>query len=136
MMARKVLFICVLIIPLILGMVIIPNIARAEDEDSYGFDTADIQYENSPVNKLGRGLINTATCWAEIPGEVARVSNETNPAIGFTLGVVQGTINTLIRGAMGIVDTLTFFAPPYDKPMMKPEYALVSADENIKNYLW
>jgi putative exosortase-associated protein (TIGR04073 family) len=135
-MVRKALIICVLIIPLLLGTGVYLNVARAEDEESSSFDTADIQYQNSPVNKLGRGLVNTATCWAEIPGEFARVSNETNPAIGLTLGFAQGTINAIIRGAVGILDTLTFFAPPYDKPLMQPEYALVSADENLREYLW
>jgi len=31
---------------------------------------------------------------------------------------------------------VTFFAPPYDKPLMEPEYAMKEADDNIKDYLW
>jgi putative exosortase-associated protein (TIGR04073 family) len=114
----------------------IKAVYAADEELAFEFDTADINYQNTPVNKFGRGVVNTATCWAEIPGEFFRVSNQSDPSIGLTLGVMQGTINAILRGAVGIFDTLTFFIPPYNKPEMKPEYALQSADKSFREYLW
>lgn len=111
---------------------------RDMDNDCiYGEIDADtINYENTALNKLGRGVINTATAWAEIPAEVCKVSRERDPFLGATLGVVEGTITGVIRGVSGLIDAFTFFMPPYDKPMMKPEYALNHADEQFKEYLW
>jgi putative exosortase-associated protein (TIGR04073 family) len=110
--------------------------AEEASDDGAWVDSRTIDYTNSAVNKLGRGIINTATCWAEIPGQIAEVSRKQDPVIGWTLGLVEGTCTALVRGVTGIVDILTFAAPPYDKPNMKPEYALTSADEKIKKYLW
>ena len=136
-MVRKVFIICLFVLPLVLGMSICIKAALAEgSEPAFQIDLSNIEYDNSPANKLGRGLINTATCWAEVPGEVARVSKEKDPLIGFTLGLAQGVMNTIIRGAVGIYDTLTCVIPPYNKPELQPEYALQSADESFREYLW
>jgi putative exosortase-associated protein (TIGR04073 family) len=67
---------------------------------------------------------------------VAEVSGETNPAIGFTLGAVEGTITGLVRGVTGIFDTLTCIFPPYDEPVMQPEYAMEGADAKMQEYFW
>ena len=99
-------------------------------------DRDEINYQNSPVNKLGRGAVNTVTCWAEIPSEVIRVTQEKDPLAGATLGLVEGTLTGIVRGITGIADMLTFFAPPYDKPYMKPEYPLVGLAKKMKEYLW
>ncbi|MDD4953429.1 MAG: exosortase system-associated protein, TIGR04073 family [Candidatus Omnitrophica bacterium] len=96
----------------------------------------DIAYENSPINKLGRGTINTATCWAEVPARVFEVSNRHDPLTGFTLGTVEGVFTGIFRGLTGIFDAVTFIIPPYDEPIMQPEYALTRADREIKEYLW
>lgn len=96
----------------------------------------DFDYTKSPANKLGRGLVNTATCWTEIPGEMARISNKTDPLVGGTVGLLQGTFLALVRGVTGLYDTLTFVIPPYDKPVMEPEYGIKKADKEFKEYLW
>jgi len=111
------------------------------DADQYDLDDGvinveTINYENSPLGKLGRGLINMATCWAEIPASMLRVSKKDDPAVGASLGTAEGVCNTMLRGATGIFDTVTFVVPSYDKPVMKPEYALTSADKAFKEYLW
>ena len=109
----------------------------AEDKEGGGlFDEQNFQYQKSPVNKLGRGLINTATCWAEIPGQIAKISKERDPLVGTTMGLLQGTFLALVRGATGIYDMLTCVISPYDKPIMEPEYAVVEADKNFKEYFW
>jgi len=136
-MVKKVIIICLLLMPLVFLLGMGRGAVWAQgDKPGFSIDTKEINYMNSPVNKLGRGLINTATCWVEVPAEIARVSNERDPALGWTLGLAQGAINGIIRGAVGLFDTLTCVFPPYDKPKMQPEYALTSADEAFKEYLW
>jgi putative exosortase-associated protein (TIGR04073 family) len=100
------------------------------------FDRDDISYSNTPVNKLERGVINLATFWMELPAEVAKVSNEQDPAAGVTVGVVNGVITSAIRGVTAIYDTATFPVPSYTKPVMKPEYAWKAADDKIRAWLW
>ncbi len=99
-------------------------------------DADEIPYSNSPINKLDRGLINGASFWMELPAEVAKVSKEQNPAMGLTVGVVQGTITSFVRAGEAIFDTFTFFAPPYNKPVMRPEYALNRCDDKMKELFW
>jgi putative exosortase-associated protein (TIGR04073 family) len=131
-----------LLIPCILIAILLlfTDIYAEGEPDSGNYDQAmesgEIQYTDSPVNKLGRGVVNTATCWAEIPAEIFAVSKDSDPVLGCTLGLAQGIFAGLLRGLTGIYDTLTFFAPPYDKPLMEPEYALQSVDQKQKEYLW
>jgi putative exosortase-associated protein (TIGR04073 family) len=99
-------------------------------------DADKILYKEGPLNKLDRGIINGATFWTELPAEVAKVSKEQNPAMGATVGVVQGTITSMIRAGTALFDTLTFFIPPYDKSIMKPEYAISRADVKVKDIFW
>ncbi|MDD5561485.1 MAG: exosortase system-associated protein, TIGR04073 family [Candidatus Omnitrophica bacterium] len=99
-------------------------------------DRDQIPYSNSAINKLERGVMNMATCWAELPAEVAKVSIEQDPAVGATIGVVNGVITSAIRGLAGIYDTVTFPIPSYTKPAMKPEYALRTADDKLRALLW
>lgn len=99
-------------------------------------ETSEIKYTNSPVNKLGRGVVNTATCWAEIPAEIFAVSKDSDPVAGCTLGLAKGIFTGLLRGLTGIYDAVTFLIPPYNKPLMEPEYALQSVDQKQKEYLW
>jgi len=95
-----------------------------------------IPYNESPLNKLDRGIINGVTFWTELPAEVAKVSKEQNPAMGVTVGVVQGTITSVVRAGTAIFDTVTFLIPPYNKSVMKPEYALNRADDKMKELFW
>lgn len=106
------------------------------DEENTDAVVGEIDYENTPINKLGRGAINTATFWTEIPAKVAEKSAETDPLLGLTLGTVEGAVTAVVRGATGLFDMFTCFMPPYDKPVMKPEYAYKNADDQIKEYLW
>lgn len=99
-------------------------------------DRDEIPYSESSLNKLERGVINMATFWLELPAEVAKVSDEQDPAAGATVGVVNGVITSAIRGVTAIYDTVTFPVPSYTKPVMKPEYAWTAADEKIKAWLW
>lgn len=96
-------------------------------------DTDDMRYGKSPFNKLGRGAINTATCWLEVPAEVCRVTAEKNALVGYTLGLTEGFFTTLLRGFTGIFDVATFIIPPYNKPLMQPEYAMDSFGQGFED---
>jgi putative exosortase-associated protein (TIGR04073 family) len=99
-------------------------------------DRDEIPYKTKPINKLERGVINLATFWLEIPAEVAKVTKEQDPAAGVTIGVVNGVVTSVVRGATAIFDTTTFFVPSYTKPAMKPEYAWKAADDKIRALFW
>jgi len=134
---KKILLVsCALLITLSLCNVIYAQEAKAQKQTecaSTPVDTADMRYNKSPINKLGRGVANTATCWLEIPAEACRVTEEKGPLVGYTLGIVEGFFTTLLRGATGIFDAVTFLIPPYDKPFMQPEYAIDSFGDSFKS---
>lgn len=112
-------------------------LAQEETQQEYArinLDAEDIHYSKTPLNKLGRGLINIVTCWAEIPGQAYKVAEEKDPLTGSTLGVVEGFCSAGLRGLSGIFDVATFLIPPYNKPLMKPEYALGSAFEQFQQH--
>jgi len=99
-----------------------------KDNSGNSANSASYTDENTPMNKLGRGAVNTVTCWAEIPEGVYRVSQEEEPVKGFFLGTIEGAFTAALRAATGIADMLTFVAPPYDKPPMDPEYVLANTE--------
>ena len=99
-------------------------------------DADNIPYTETAMNKLDRGLVNDATFWTEIPAEVAKVAKERDPLTGATAGLVSGTIKSVVRAGTALFDTFTFFMPPYDKPIMKPEFAYQNADAKLRAYLW
>jgi len=97
-------------------------------------DVNDLNYEQTPFNKLGRGAFNVLGCWGEIFAEFFNVSREKDPLSGATIGLAQGMVIGLYRGGTGLYDILTFPYPPYDKPPMRPEYPLQSADEAFEGF--
>jgi putative exosortase-associated protein (TIGR04073 family) len=81
-------------------------------------------------NELGRGTVNVAFCWFEIPHEIkARVSkpNSGRPfcAVSNTFkiafGALNGTVWAVERAAGGAVEVALSPFPPYN-PLMKPAY--------------
>jgi putative exosortase-associated protein (TIGR04073 family) len=81
-------------------------------------------------SELGRGTVNIAFCWFEIPHEIkARVSkpNSGHPfcAVSNTFkiafGALNGTIWAVERATGGAVEVALSLFPPYD-PLMKPAY--------------
>jgi putative exosortase-associated protein (TIGR04073 family) len=100
------------------------------DQTAAPVNAANMGYEKSPVNKLGRGILNLSTFYLEVPASIMRVSKEkTNGFYGATVGTFQGFFTALYRGGVGLVDTVTFLAPPYNKPLMDPEYAIESMED-------
>lgn len=93
------------------------------------YTTSNNGYQNTPVNKLGRGLSNILTFYLEIPAsELQTCKCQGDSFFSFFTGTLKGVFTALYRGFTGVLDTVTFFAPPYDQPLMQPEYAEQSLD--------
>jgi putative exosortase-associated protein (TIGR04073 family) len=86
---------------------------------------------NTPVNKLIRGLVNCVTFPVELPASICDVSKRKGLLSGCTLGVADGFVTSLLRLGTGLFDAVTFVIPPYDKPLLKPEYAIDSAVDKM-----
>lgn len=82
----------------------------------------DIYYNDSPVTKGSGGLVNVTTFWAEVPKEIYDTTADSNILNGLTFGFVRGLIYGFGRGAAGVIDTTTCAVPPYDDPIVQPEY--------------
>jgi len=84
---------------------------------------------DSPVNKMGQGAINTLTSWVDVPRKISEESEERNIIAGCTLGFGEGVAVGLARTASGVYDMATFSAGPYNKPLMDPRYKVEKPDE-------
>ena len=75
--------------------------------------------------KLGRGIVNVATGWVELPKNIYDTSVETNnPLMGITYGTLKGVGMTVVRTGAGVYDVATFLFPvpkDYD-PLLEPEF--------------
>ena len=78
--------------------------------------------EANPLHKLGRGIVNLATSWIEVPKAIHEESKASNPFIGLTYGAIKGAGECVIRTGAAAYDAGTFILPKYDKPLLKPEY--------------
>jgi putative exosortase-associated protein (TIGR04073 family) len=96
-----------------------------------GLDTRDVPLAKTPFNKLTRGAVNTATFLCEVPASIWYVSENRNPLAGWTIGAVEGAGIAAMRLGSGLFDLVTFAFPPYNKPLMKPEYAFESAIDKM-----
>ncbi|MDD4955187.1 MAG: exosortase system-associated protein, TIGR04073 family [Candidatus Omnitrophica bacterium] len=89
-------------------------------------------YADTPVEKMGVGIINTTTSWADIPQKVAEVSERDNIFLGVTLGLGEGIVSGVARGASGVADVATFGLAPYNQPSAKPVYKVENPNEGFK----
>jgi len=76
------------------------------------------------TNKLGDGVLNIATCWTDVPKRADKVTQDKGALEGYTVGLGEGVLQGVARVVSGAYDTATFILPPYDEPMMKPEYSV------------
>ncbi len=72
--------------------------------------------------KFGRGVVNIMTGWMEVFNQIIMVSQDENPFLGITVGTVKGVGMSLARTGSGLFDVLSFYAEPYDEPLVSPEY--------------
>jgi putative exosortase-associated protein (TIGR04073 family) len=85
-------------------------------------------YVSSVSEKFTRGVSNMFTGLGEVPKNIVNISNQTNPVIGSTGGLLVGTLNTLGRTASGVFDIVT--SPLPTKSMVQPENVWTDFDKN------
>lgn len=81
-------------------------------------------YAGDPIEKLGRGITNAATGWAEIPKEIAKNAERSLGLAALVVGPLKGLAKAIGRTAVGIYDVATFIIPlprRYE-PVIEPEY--------------
>ncbi|MDD5155385.1 MAG: exosortase system-associated protein, TIGR04073 family [Candidatus Omnitrophica bacterium] len=87
-------------------------------------------YDNSPASKGGDGLLNAVSAWVDIPKGINEEARENNLFLGLTVGFGKGLVTGFAREIAGVADIATFGLPPYDKPLMKPEYTVSNPDRD------
>jgi len=65
-------------------------------------------YPSKVTGKLWGGVSNFVFCWVEIPIEINREIQKTDPFTGTVVGAGQGIYYTVKRGWLGAVDVVTF----------------------------
>ncbi len=76
------------------------------------------------TRKLGRGLLNIASCPAELIRVPTLVGRKEGTLAACSVGVVQGAWHMLVRGLVGVYEVLTFPLPEPkgSKPLVMPEF--------------
>jgi len=79
------------------------------------------QYAEGAGSKLGRGLVNTATGWGEIPMQ-SYVGSQEDGVLGGVGGFFRGIGLGVARTLTGAFEIATFWAPVPEefKPVMQP----------------
>ncbi len=88
-------------------------------------ESAVILYQGGPVRKLGRGVGNLLTSWAELPLAMERTAKEEGQVAGVTLGALRGVGMAVARALAGGFETATFLFPSPEvgyAPLIQPEY--------------
>ena len=85
---------------------------------------ADEMRAGGAMTKLGRGAVNFATGWVEIPKRISETSRDQGAAAGWTWGLLRGLGYGFVRTAAGLYEAFTFPfpAPPDYAPVIQPEY--------------
>jgi len=91
-------------------------------------DSKDTDFERTPLNKLARGLVNLAFFWLEVPIQMGKTAKEENEFVGGTVGLAKGAFIGVLRFGTGVLDMVTFIIPPYNRPLMEPEYVFSDHD--------
>ena len=87
-------------------------------------------YVNGALRKFGRGLANIATCPAELVRVPTLVGRQDGNVAALSVGLVQGTWRTALRGIAGVYEVTTFIVPiPRDfRPVITPEFVYAHGD--------
>ncbi|MBI2093230.1 MAG: exosortase system-associated protein, TIGR04073 family [Candidatus Omnitrophica bacterium] len=90
----------------------------------------EVAWAQDPIHKMGRGVVNILTGWLELPKQIQLGSQEDNPLSGFGRGLLKGTTLTLLRGGVGLYETITF-PLPYPKDFASPYEQM-----ELNDYAW
>ena len=73
------------------------------------------KYGEKAGGMLGRGLLNAATCFVDIPVQTVKGSKEGKPEfIGAVGGFAKGAVCTVLRAASGVIDVGGFWVPGFN----------------------
>ena len=88
-------------------------IANAQAKDVW--EMADSpKYGEKAGGMLGRGLLNAATCFVDMPVQMAKGAQESKPEfIGGIGGFAKGAACTVLRAGSGVLDVATFWVPGF-----------------------
>ena len=75
------------------------------------------------MKKLGRGLLNSFTCWMELPLAWVDYADQRDPFTAVVFGTADGIVKSVDRAAGGVYETVFFAVPSprYYKPVLDPE---------------
>jgi len=78
------------------------------------------------VDKLGRGVCNIITGWAEIPVQIMKETRDEGHVAAMTVGVFKGIFCAIGRTLGGVVEAVTFPvpAPSGYRSLIEPEFVL------------
>ncbi len=87
-------------------------------------------YTTGALRKLGRGVSNIATCPLELIRMTTLVGRRDGNIAALSVGLIQGTWRTALRGIAGAYEVTTFLIPlPRGfKPVMTPEFVYAHGD--------
>lgn len=92
---------------------------------AWGEDQADHSKAYAWSDKLKRGAINIVTSPVEVARDIHNTTQEKNLLLGWTIGLVTGLGNGLVRFGAGAIDLLTFpfnFPESHKAPLIEPEF--------------
>jgi len=72
------------------------------------------QYGKKFAGMLGRGLINAASCFVDIPVHIVRETQEGPPLVGTLTGIGSGAACTVLRAGSGIIDVAGSWVPGFN----------------------
>ncbi|MEI8349539.1 MAG: exosortase system-associated protein, TIGR04073 family [Candidatus Omnitrophota bacterium] len=102
------------------------------DEENMKLINKNTTAYTEPANKMGTGIVNVATGWADVPKKISDRSAEQNPLAGLTIGFGEGVVTGVARTTAGALDVAMFSIPPYDAPLMESEYKVSNPNEGFK----
>jgi putative exosortase-associated protein (TIGR04073 family) len=123
---RKILILCFILLCLLPLCSAYAGCHCDDEADECALDEAD--YGRLAGKKLGRGVIDMTTSWVDIPLEMERVTREHNPVEGAIIGFIQGTGKAIMRGIVGVYESMSFAVPPYEEPKL-PEVDIYKTDK-------
>ena len=87
-------------------------------------------FAQTPIRKFGRGVANLITSPFEIPKSIQEKLYDEGPVAALTYGLFDGIYKFVLRGVVGVYETVSFPIPfPTDyEPIVEPEF-LFGPDE-------
>lgn len=73
------------------------------------------KYGEKAGGMLGRGILNAATCFVDIPVQTVNGAKEGRPEfLGAVGGFAKGAVCTVLRAASGVIDVAGFWVPGFN----------------------